>query len=57
MEDIMRKRREQAANEYEAMWDGGRGSHHQDFDPDVDTDDAIKASRTTVSGMQAVLQS
>lgn len=29
----MRKRRAEADAAYEACWDGGRGSHHPDFDP------------------------
>ena len=29
----MRKRRAEAAAAYEACWDGGKGSHHPDFDP------------------------
>ena len=33
MEELMRKRRAEAAAAYEACWDGGKGSHHPDFDP------------------------
>jgi hypothetical protein len=35
MEDVMRRRQKEAAEAYEAMWDGGRGSHHPDYDPEV----------------------
>ena len=33
MEDIMRKRIAEAAAQYDACWDSGRGSHHPDYDP------------------------
>ena len=45
MEEIMRKRREEAAAAYDAQWNDGRGSHHPDYDPLVIGDKANKATR------------
>lgn len=39
----MRKRQAEVERTYEAQWDGGRGSHHPDFDPDATGDDCVKA--------------
>jgi len=47
MEEIMKKRQKEADDAYEAMWDGGRGSHHPDYDPDAVGDGVVKASRPT----------
>jgi hypothetical protein len=47
MEEIMKKRQKELETTYEAQWDGGRGSHHPDFDPEATGDDAVKASRET----------
>lgn len=41
----MRKRREEAEKAYEAQWDGGKGSHHPDYDPSTFGEDVVKASR------------
>ena len=43
----MKKRQKEADDAYEAMWDGGRGSHHPDYDPDAVGDGVVKASRPT----------
>jgi hypothetical protein len=47
MEEIMRKRRQEAQDAYEAQWQDGRGSHHPDFDPLALGPAAVKASRAT----------
>lgn len=47
IEEIMRKRRQAQDDEYEAQWDGGKGSHHPDYDPDAAGDDVVKADRAT----------
>ena len=60
----MRKRQKEAAAAYDAVWDGGRGSHHPDFDPDaaLDEDDPAvavpfaKASRPTEELYNAVVK-
>lgn len=31
----MKKRQKEAEAAYEAQWDGGKGSHHPDFDPEA----------------------
>ena len=43
----MKKRQKEAEEAYEAQWDGGKGSHHPDFDPEAVGDDVVKASRET----------
>ena len=35
MEDIMKKRQKEIERVYEEQWDGGKGSHHPDFDPEA----------------------
>lgn len=47
MEEIMRKRRQEAQDAYEAQWADGRGSHHPDFDPIAVGPTAPRASRAT----------
>lgn len=46
----MRKRQKEAEEAYEAMWNGGKGSHHPDFDPEAVGEDVVKASRETEVG-------
>ena len=43
----MKKRAAEAAAAHEAAWDGGRGSHHPDFDPEAAADGALRADRAT----------
>lgn len=43
----MKKRQKEVERVYEEQWDGGRGSHHPDFDPEASGDDVVKASRET----------
>lgn len=31
----MKKRQKEIEEKYEAQWDGGRGSHHPDYDPEA----------------------
>ena len=45
--DVMMKRQAELEAKYEAMWDGGKGSHHPDYDPSATGDDVVKASRET----------
>jgi hypothetical protein len=35
MEEIMKKRQKEIERVYEEQWDGGKGSHHPDFDPEA----------------------
>jgi len=41
----MRKRQKEITDTYEAQWDGGRGSHHPDYDPTATGEGVTKASR------------
>ena len=43
----MKKRQAEIERAYEAQWDGGKGSHHPDYDPLAVGDDVVKASRET----------
>lgn len=43
----MKKRQKEIERVYEEQWDGGRGSHHPDYDPEASGDDVVKASRET----------
>ena len=36
--DVMMKRQAELEAKYEAMWDGGKGSHHPDYDPSATGD-------------------
>ena len=45
MADLLARRAREKADAYEAQWDGGRGSHHPDFDPTASGEDIFKASR------------
>jgi hypothetical protein len=47
MEEIMKKRQKEVESAYEAQWDGGKGSHHPDYDPEAAGEDVTKASRET----------
>lgn len=35
MEEIMKKRQKEVERAYEEQWDGGKGSHHPDYDPEA----------------------
>ena len=56
MEEIMKKRQKEADDAYEAMWDGGRGSHHPDYDPYAFGDSVVKASRETEELYNAIVK-
>ena len=56
MEEIMRKRQKERDDAYEAQWDGGRGSHHPDYDPYAVGEDVHKASRETEELYAAVVK-
>ncbi|KIY97950.1 hypothetical protein MNEG_10012 [Monoraphidium neglectum] len=47
MADLMARRQREKQAAYDAQWDGGRGSHHPDFDPTASGDGIVKASRST----------
>ena len=52
----MRKRQKEADDAYEAQWDGGRGSHHPDYDPTASGDGVSKASRETEELYNAIVK-
>lgn len=52
----MKKRQKEADDAYEAMWDGGRGSHHPDYDPTAAGDDIVKGSRATDELYNAIVK-
>ena len=52
----MRKRQKEADDAYEKMWDGGRGSHHPDYDPYAAGEDVVKASRETEELYNAIVK-
>lgn len=56
MDDIMKKRRKEKDDAYEAQWDSGRGSHHPDFDPYAFGNDVVKASRLTEELYNAIVK-
>lgn len=52
----MRKRQKELDDAYEAQWDGGKGSHHPDYDPTALGKDVVKASRATEELYNAVVK-
>ena len=52
----MMKRQAELEAKYEAMWDGGKGSHHPDYDPSATGDDVVKASRETEELLNAIIK-
>ena len=52
----MRKRQKEKDDAYEAQWDNGQGSHHPDFDPHVQDEHVVKASRVTEELYNAIVQ-
>lgn len=50
----MRKRQKERSDLYEAQWDDGAGSHHQDYDPDVPG--GVKAGRETEELYNAIVK-
>ncbi|KAL6779868.1 hypothetical protein ACKKBG_A14075 [Auxenochlorella protothecoides x Auxenochlorella symbiontica] len=56
MEEIMKKRQKALDEAYEAQWDGGRGSHHPDYDPEATGEGVVKASRETEELYNAIVK-
>ena len=52
----MKKRQKEIEKAYEDQWDGGRGSHHPDFDPEAAGADVVKASRETEELYNAIVK-
>lgn len=52
----MKKRQAAIDESYEAQWDGGRGSHHPDYDPTADGSDVVKATRETEELLMAIIK-
>lgn len=52
----MKKRQKEADDAYEAQWDGGRGAHHPDYDPEAIGDDVTKANRATEELYNAIVK-
>eukprot|EP00218_Dolichomastix_sp_CCMP3274_P015721 CAMPEP_0170142750 /NCGR_PEP_ID=MMETSP0033_2-20121228/8397_1 /TAXON_ID=195969 /ORGANISM="Dolichomastix tenuilepis, Strain CCMP3274" /LENGTH=223 /DNA_ID=CAMNT_0010379121 /DNA_START=67 /DNA_END=738 /DNA_ORIENTATION=- len=55
-EDLMQKRQRAMDEHYEAQWDGGRGSHHPDYDPSATGEDVVKATRETEELLNAIIK-
>lgn len=52
----MNKRQRDMDEAYEAQWDGGRGSHHPDYDPEATGSDVQKATRETEELLNAIIK-
>ena len=52
----MRKRQKEADDAYEAQWNGGKGSHHPDYDPSVSGEGVVKATRATEELYNAIVK-
>ncbi len=52
----MKKRQAAIDEAYEAQWDGGRGSHHPDYNPQATGPDARKATRETEELLNAIIK-
>lgn len=55
-EAILKKRQAAIDEAYEAQWDGGRGSHHPDYDPTAADGNAVKATRETEELLNAIIK-
>ncbi len=53
MEEIMKKRQKEAEEAYEKMWNGGKGSHHPDFDPEAVRRGAVRSPAWALLPLQA----
>jgi hypothetical protein len=53
MTDLMARRLKEKTEAYERQWDGGRGSHHPDFDPLATGEGVVKASRCVLAHRRA----
>ncbi len=57
MSEALMKKRQAAIDEaYEAQWDGGRGSHHPDYDPQAKGPNVVKATRETEELLNAIIK-
>jgi hypothetical protein len=57
MSEALMKKRQAAIDEaYEAQWDGGRGSHHPDYDPEAQGPAAAKGTRETEELLNAIIK-
>ncbi|GBF93862.1 hypothetical protein Rsub_06861 [Raphidocelis subcapitata] len=56
MADLMARRAKERRDAYEAQWDGGRGSHHPDYDPTAGGEGVVKATRPTEELYLAVVE-
>lgn len=52
----MRKRQKEITDAYEAQWDGGKGSHHPDYDPTIGGEGVVKANRATEELYNAIVK-
>eukprot|EP00241_Pyramimonas_parkeae_P008687 CAMPEP_0114226766 /NCGR_PEP_ID=MMETSP0058-20121206/1413_1 /TAXON_ID=36894 /ORGANISM="Pyramimonas parkeae, CCMP726" /LENGTH=88 /DNA_ID=CAMNT_0001337525 /DNA_START=103 /DNA_END=369 /DNA_ORIENTATION=+ len=55
-DDIMNKRQRAIDEHYEAQWDGGKGSHHPDYDPEALGEGVEKANRETEELLNAIIK-
>ncbi|WPT16263.1 Cortactin-binding protein 2 [Picochlorum sp. SENEW3] len=56
MEEIMKKRQKEIEEAYEKQWDGGKGAHHPDYDPEAVGQDVVKANRATEELYNAIVK-
>eukprot|EP00959_Pyramimonas_sp_CCMP1952_P436357 9137475-Pyramimonas_sp.AAC.1 len=54
--DIMMKRQRAIDEHYEAQWDGGKGSHHPDYEPEAAGEGVVKATRETEELLNAIIK-
>lgn len=55
-ETIMKKRQAAIDEAYEAQWDGGKGSHHPDYNPRATGPHVVKATRETEELLNAIIK-
>ena len=55
-EAVLKKRQAAIDESYEAQWDGGKGSHHPDYNPAAFGPDAVKATRETEELLNAIIK-
>jgi hypothetical protein len=52
----MTKRQKAIDEHYEAQWDGGKGSHHPDYEPEAMGHTVAKATRETEELLNAIIK-
>ena len=52
----MKKRQAAIDEAYEAQWDGGRGSHHPDYNPEAAGQGVVKGTRETEELLNAIIK-